>query len=542
MWAAVAVAQVPDAGTVRQEVETGRPAAQPERPPPTAAEPAAERAPSGPTVKVTAFKFSGNTLLSSERLSGALSGYVGRVLDFAELQRAAGVVADEYREAGWIVRAYLPLQEIADGVVTIAVVEALFGDTKLEGDRPKRVPFERLSAHVDAQQAKGAPLDAAALDRALLLINDLPGVTATANLRAGEHDRETDLLLTARDQALLSGNVVVDNWGSRFTGEERATATFFLNSPFKRGDQMSLALLHSEGTNYVGAGASLPIGYDGWRIGVRGSYLDYELVADEFKLLEAQGSSTAYGVEASYPVLRSRLTNVLLTGGYEKTDFDNEVLSVDTSKYSVDAFTAAANAYRFDNLGGGGLTRAGLTVTYGKVDLSGSPNAAADAAGPQVDGGFVTVRYFLSREQELNSVAALYAALSGQAANGNLDSSEKFYLGGLSGVRAYQPSEAGGDEGQVINLEARFRLPYRMSATAFYDWGQVKVNRDNDFAGAAARNSFSVHGAGLALGWTSDFGLSAKATWAHRFSDRTDPGVDATLSEDRVLFQIGMTF
>jgi outer membrane protein assembly factor BamA len=51
----------------------------------------------GQTVTVRSFKFKGNTLLTSEALTAALAGLVGRPIDFARLQSSAAMVTDHYR-------------------------------------------------------------------------------------------------------------------------------------------------------------------------------------------------------------------------------------------------------------------------------------------------------------------------------------------------------------------------------------------------------------------------------------------------------------
>lgn len=100
---------LPDAGALRQQIERERQPplpgrATPERP----AAPPALKPIEGVSLTVKAFRFAGNTLLSNETLAAAVAGYLGRPLDFAQLQNAAAAVAERYREAGWIVRAYLP--------------------------------------------------------------------------------------------------------------------------------------------------------------------------------------------------------------------------------------------------------------------------------------------------------------------------------------------------------------------------------------------------------------------------------------------------
>src|SRR4051812_47386520 len=118
----------PDAGSVRQEVEKNRPANElQKKAPPEIGEKTEDttRADKGPLITVSSFHFSGNTLLTTAQLNVAVVGYLNRPLGFGELQKAAVAIAEAYRKAGWIVRAYLPVQAIGNGVVNIAIVEAV---------------------------------------------------------------------------------------------------------------------------------------------------------------------------------------------------------------------------------------------------------------------------------------------------------------------------------------------------------------------------------------------------------------------------------
>lgn len=152
----------PDAGSVRQQIEQQRRNLLP-------AEPSSQFAPpppamdsiGGTTVTVSQFRFAGNTLLSNDKLAAAVAGYIGHPIDFAGLQNAAIAVATAYREAGWVVRAYLPKQEIADDTVVVQIVEAKFGATRI-GSEPGRMSPARLKRMVERRQKSGAPLNATA--------------------------------------------------------------------------------------------------------------------------------------------------------------------------------------------------------------------------------------------------------------------------------------------------------------------------------------------------------------------------------------------
>ena len=514
----------PDAGALRQQIEQGRQPVLPRKATPDKpAEPAAMPAQAGIVATVKAFRFAGNTLLTAEQLAPAVAGFLDRPLDHAQLQAAAAAVADAYREAGWIVRAYLPRQDITEGIVTIQIVEAVFGGLHFEGDVPRRLSRERITKLFDAQQKVGTPLNAERLDRALLLIDDLPGIAASGSLREGAAEGETDLALKLADEPLLAGDAALDNTGARSTGRERLTANLGFNSPAGLGDLLTANLAHTQGSDYARMGFTLPAGLDGWRVGANVSALDYKLVAPEFSALRARGKSDSAGLEASYALIRSRLKNLYFSTGADHKSFDNQSGGEVTTRYKVDSFNLGLAGNLFDSLAGGGANSGSLSLIEGRVNLDGSPNQAADAATTRVAGQFSKLRFAASRQQTVTESLSLFAALSAQSANKNLDSSEKFYLGGAYGVRAYPANEGGGAAGKLLNLELRWRLPAGFNLSGFYDYGQVTVNRNNGLAGAAVPNDYSLRGAGLAAAWQSASGPSLKATWARRIGDNPNP-------------------
>jgi hemolysin activation/secretion protein len=537
---------VPDAGSLLQQIEKQQHNPLPPKSAPQFAPPLPLQSLGGATVTVKSFHFTGNTLLTDRQLLTVVNGFTDRPLDFAELQNAAIAVATAYRQAGWVVRAYLPQQDITGGTVSIQIVEAKFGAVRVEGGA-KRVSAARLKGIVETSQVPGTPVNAAALDRALLLIDDLPGLRATGRLAEGQNQAETDLVVAALDGPLVTGNVTADNTGERATGAGRLIADVSFNSPLSLGDRADVVLLGSRGSNYERAAYSLPAGSNGWRVGVNASHLNYKIVTSEFSALDAHGTSTTAGVEANYPLLRSRLKNLYVAFNLDDKRFDNESAGVTTTRYSVQSASVGMYGNLFDSLGGGGANNASITLEQGNDKLSGSPNEAADALTVRTAGSFQKLRFSAAREQVVTDRFSLYAGLSGQAASKNLDSSEKFYLGGSGGVRAYPANEAGGAQGVLLNLEARERLPANFSATAFFDLGSVQVNKNNDIAGAATPNSEQLKGMGLSLGWTANFGLSLKATVAHRIGSNPNPtssgdDQDGSSIKNRVWLQVNMPF
>ena len=529
----------PDAGQLLQEIERQRGADLTKASLPVIAPiPKAMKAIDGISVSIDQFVFVGNTLLPDSELEKVLESYLNRTLDFYDLQKAAADVAKTYRDAGWIVRAYLPQQDIKAGRLTIQIVEAVFGGVKLEGEKPARFYSDIAINMIETAQPKNTLLNGDKIDRALLLLNDLPGITATGTLTKGTSPSQTDLIIRLADAPLYTGDVGIDNTSSYSTGSERITANLSVNSPLKIGDQISTNIIHSQGNDYLRLAYSLPVGSDGWRVGTSGSYLNYDIVEGDFKDANIDGNSLTAGVNATYPLIRSRLKNLYLGLNYDHKSFDNKADNVTTTDYSIDNVVVSINGNLFDKLGGGGANSAALSVTRGDLEFNSKDNRLG--VQDELQGNFTKLSYSLSRQQVISDKVSLYTALSGQEASTKLDSAEKLYIGGAYGVRAYPSNEGGGSEGQLANVELRWRLPENVVMTGFYDIGHVsKTDTTPD--------SYTLKGAGISTSWISSSDLNLKATWARRIGDNPNPAAngddqDGTLHKNRFWLQASMPF
>ncbi len=490
------------------------------------------------TILVTEFAFEGNTLLTDEQLRTAVASFTHRQLDLTSLRQATAAVAEAYRKAGWVVRAYLPKQDVTSGQVVINIVEATLGQVKLEGMPPTRVKLEHVLGIVNHRITPGEPLNADGVDRGLLLADDLAGVRVFGSLEAGAQPGQTDLLVTAEDDPLLRGTFVVDNGGTRATGSIRGWADLSLDSPLHGGDQLSLTTIISEGSQYGSASYTLPIGYDGWEIGVNGSVLAYRLVASDFDNLDGEGDSFTLGLEAFYPLVRARNHNLQLLMNYDFRSFENQTLNVVQSDYHINEVTVALAGNWFEDLLGTSASNFGsLEIVVGDVDQG----RLDPGENPGVAGTFTKIEGHISRQQELVSGLSLYIAFTGQASFGEtLDSAERFYLGGPHSVRAYPVNEASGSSGLLTSLELRGQLPLGFNLIGFYDIGYI----END---QSVGSSYLLQGGGVSLLWYSPEGFTVEATWAHRVDDNPNPAPngddqDGSFEKNRFWLSASFTF
>lgn len=525
LMACTAQAQtLPDAGTLLREAER-----QPQRLPKPApsigqAAPAA-KVDNGLRISVTAFQIKGNTLVSTADLQAVLAPWLNRELGFDDLQKASDAIANEYRRRGWLARPQLPAQDISRGEVTIEVIEGKLGEVRIDdAGKSLRVNREMVTGTMTARQKPGDPLSLESLERSTDILNDMPGVAVATILAPGKGAGESDAVVKVQDKPLFSGTASLDNQGARSTGSDKISFGANIDNPLGIGDQVALNANSSDGSDYYKAGYSRPFGRDGLRMGASASLMRYKLVGEMASVL-AKGDAKVFGINGSYPLLRSGTRNLTVSAAMDQKSYYNEANSNVTSAKHIHTTLLSFTGDMLDSAGQGGMTLWGLNVTSGSVDLSATPtNEATDSdgpgkIGPKTAGGYTKLGYSLARLQRLSDTTTLWASLSGQFADKNLDSSEKLTLGGPSGVRAYPVVEGSGDDGYNVTLELRYNLTSQWQLTGFYDYGFIHQSHNASYTGAPLVNDASLRGVGLGVAFTESGRYSVKATLSQRIGD-----------------------
>lgn len=531
----------PDAGSLRQQIEQQRELHLPQATPAPKVSPLPEVQPrQGVSIAVKSFRIAGNTLLSSDTLLSGLTEFVGHDLDYAGLQRAGDVVATAYREAGWLARVYLPEQDVSSGVITLQVVEARFAGLRFEGKPSQRVLPEETAAYFKSQQKPGDFLNTQALDRALLLADDLPGISVAGTLEPGAADGYTALVLQTTDEPLVYGDVGLDNTGARATGSRRVTVNMNINSPGLRGELLSLSALHTQGSDYGRLALTVPDHHNGLRLGLSLSSMTYKVVdgPSDNSDTPIRGRSGSMGIDWSYPLLRQRMGNLYFSGALENKTFFTQDTQI-RSDYASGSLRLGLSGNQFDDFMGGGANSATVQMLWGNLFDMQAHNLI-----DSIDRSYYKVSYSFTRQQSLISTQSLLLSLQGQHANRVLDSSEKFYIGGAQSVRAYPSSELSGERGHLLSAEWRLRLPRALVLSAFADMGRVTTLPANS---TDPRTTRALFGHGLSLLWQGPKGISTKITWARRHGSNPQPTQtgtdgDGTLKENRYLLSASMPF
>ena len=483
----------------------------------------------GAKIKVSRFVFDGASRLPEAELQAQVADMLGQELGLAGLRKGAARITRLYREKGYfLARAYLPAQEIIDGVVHIAVIEGRY-DTVEVGASP-RLGQQHAQGILDAQQVtQGHPVERASLERSLILLEQRSGAPVQALMQPGATVGTSHMVLEVPSGPLFTGYLGADNYGNRYSGQNRATAQINLNSPLGIGDLASIWLMGTSESDAVFASYQAPVGYQGLTLGVSYSQFNYQLCCD-FAPLEQQGYAKVFGVQARYPLLLTQraIANIGLSAEHKHLNDRSVVGELDDKDanvvtLSVDGLAATER----------GQNRYLAMLSTGDLNISGPPAyIQANAATVDTAGRYLKLRGEYQYLHFLENGHRFMIRLSGQASDRNLDSSEKFLLGGVNGVRAYPEGEAAGDQALLARLDwivpitAR-DLPGNLSVRAFFDAGTVWLQKDTrgGLASFGVPNNYNLSGVGLGLNWSLPKGVSANLEAATKIG--SNPGASA---------------
>jgi len=541
-YVAGAAAQAPpDAGRIQEQLRVPEPPRKPApaqiRIEPPAREAKAETKP----FFVASFRVRGATVFPDAELAGLL-GEPRRELTLAEVQALAERITQFYRERGYLVaRAIIPAQELRDGIVQVRVVEGRYD--LIEISNASDISEARVRG-VIAGVKEDAVVHGPTLERAVLLLSDLAGIQPKATLEPGAQPGFTNLMLEIAPTRETELDAALDNGGSRFTGRYRLSAGAAWNSPLEIGDRASARLITSgERLRSLRLGYEAPLGTSGLRGNAYALDTRYEL-GEDFAALDARGSARAIGAGLAYPLIRSAEGNLRLQGNGEARELEDRIGSLDiTNEKSIHLLQWGGGGDWRDALLGGGITAFQGLVTSGRLDLRTPALAQNDAATTRAEGNYYKLLLAGQRLQRITENLRLALSYTAQLAADNLDSSEKFSVGGPTGVRAYPPGEAAGDDVHLAQAELRYnagtRLGGQLTPLVFLEHARSRINH-RTWEGFTGKNVRELSGFGVGAEWTRTGQSFARGWYAHKLGN--EAATADTDRDSRVWLQVGVLF
>lgn len=460
----------------------------------------------------------GDTVFPLVALQALVDGAEGHYITLAKMDALAQRITHYYHDHGYFLSyAYIPPQTLKHGTVHIAILEARYGKTTLRNT--SRVDDGLLKATLGPIRP-GALVARAPLDSRLMLMSTLPGViVAPATFQPGATTGTSDLGITTTSGPAVTGNVLIDNYGSSYTGREQLGGGLTVNSPLGIGDRLTFqGVTTGRDLNYGRMGYSVPLDGLGTRLGTTYSYLHYRL-GNALANLDAHGSAwvgSLYLSQAFYLTPDSSF--------YGRLQWEHKGLNDNVGAAHI-TDNRYINAVRFmlygnhrDEFLGSGVTSYTASYTSGTLTFSNPAAQTADFYTAHTQGHFSKWAVDLSRLQSLPLHTTLFLNVDGQRANTNLDSEEQFVLGGAYIMPGYSEGVIAGDSGYAVTAELRHALPSplpgKWQGQVFVDHGYVTIN-EHLWPGFSGPNNATLTDVGSGVQWT-DRGFSSSVVVAWR--------------------------
>ncbi|WP_234730786.1 ShlB/FhaC/HecB family hemolysin secretion/activation protein [Acidocella facilis] len=511
------------------------------------------------SIQVHSASIVGATAFPAAKLNGMIAGLAGQSVPLTKLEAARLALVRLYRSHGYILST-VTLDVSATGDVRFVVTEGYVTNVKLSKDiGPAGTMVLGFLNHLTQER----PLREAALERWLLLAQQVPGVSVHAVLQADQGNPGALTLVAEVSKQTFSGLVTADNRGFDETGPAEGLLVADINSLTAHGDQTEISYFHTSGNtdNFGQISESFFIGTSGLQLKLYGG-AGRAHPSGVLRSAGYQSQVEVFGGQLSYPVLLRR--NQALTARVRLDAAQSRIMFAGSGASGANS----ADSLRVARLGGQyawqdlwlGNSRNALNVlevqySQGLPLLGSSADGRTAPPGGRAQAKFDFWKFngSISRVQTLFSPwpaadVALRTEVGGQYSTAILPSAEEFYLGGTRFTRGYYSGEVVGDKAAYATAELQlntgtdftlFKHDFELGAQfyGFYDWGETWANLPTDL-----NHRIASVGGGVRLGLTRNLELDGEVT--HRLVTQLVPGSThvAPLSETIIYWGVTARF
>lgn len=440
------------------------------------------------------------------RLSAILADYSGRSVKVDELRALTGRLTAYAKSCGYpVAQAVVPPQEVKDGLLEIRMYVASY-DTVTVVKNTSDVTDSVIEGYLQRLKT-GETMTDRKLEKAINNLNDLPGVIARAVLRPGSEPGTTAVDVEVMDRPIWNNYVFVDNGGGYYSGRYRYGFNLEIDNPGHQGDKIVLSgSMSSHDTDSWSARYEAPVGRDGTRLGVAYSRSEYELNTNDW--YSTLGDSEGLSIYGLTPLYRDRSDRLTLIYGYDHREIENryrfkgQVVPDLKNEKNANVWHVGISGSQYAP---NEFLQYGLIYWYGDMSTDGG-NTYIDGSYQKLTGDLFKVWYDGPWNYRFRG--------SWQLADKPLDGSEQFFLGGMSGVRAYGNGDGYGDAGWLGSFEIRRATGIEgLEAAVFLDGGYAKI-----------RNGYGEHlyGWGVGLRYAMRDDWYAQLDYARKIDGRAD--------------------
>lgn len=417
----------------------------------------------GLRVRLSKFRFEGNTVFPAEELGRIVSRYENTEIGNAELEDARLAITRHYINAGYINSgASVPDQEVTGGIVTIRIIEGRLTGIEISGNHRFRPGYLGSRIAMDRER----PLNIVRLQENLQLLLENPQIERiNAELGPGANPGESILRAEVTEARRYRLGMGLANNRSPSVGPIRAEIHATANNLLGVADTLGLRLGKTEGLDDASLNYAVPVSNRDTLLTLRWDKNDSTVIEAPFRSIDIKGKSETLEIGLSHPLYRTlqrelRAGLSLATRSSETfllgmpfsftpgvTDGKGRISVARLSAQWVDRTPDSALALRW-------AWSFGLDAFGATVNSDGTP-----------DSRFVARLGQLQWAKRLGEGRGeLLARSEFQLSNGALMPLEKYAVGGMESVRGYRENLFVRDKGWNASLEYRVpvaRVPIR---------------------------------------------------------------------------------
>lgn|SRR5215469_4477497 len=455
------------------------------------------------SVTVTSVAIDGVTAYSLADVMKFVDGIAGRTVPLRTIDAARLAILQLYRADGYVFTAVSAHLD-TEGHLRFVVTEGHIASVKLDGDIG---PAAQQVLGFLTRLTEEPVIDAATLERYLLLAQDVPGVTLHAVLEPSADAPGALILIAKVTRREISGLATIDNRAFDEVGPIEAVGVIDFNSFTRYGEQTEISYYHAfpNSEKFALASTELFIGTSGLKLRAYGGGGPTDPTGN-LGDIGYHATNAVFGLVASYPVIRARQQTLKVSTSFDGLNSDvTTALGRISAKLNADAVRAWRLGEEYDMsdilMGANRAATNRLVVRFSQgVPVFGAATngASPTAARFNEDARFSKIDFEASRTQTVfapwrDASVALFALLTGQWTTNILPPSEQFPLGGARFTRGYYAGQVLGDKALAATAELRLNtdpatslfgttLGFSNQFYVFYDWGQTWQNQASDFA------------------------------------------------------------
>jgi len=433
-------------------------------------------------LRIGEVRITGNEAIPEARLASTIAGLADATVPLSRIEEARLGILRAYRDQGF------PFAAVNAGVtrrpgsnlvdLNFAVIEGFIAEVKLEGDPANIGPAGTQVLRFLNRLIGLRPVSTAAVERALLLASDVPGMSVRGTLRPLQTEPGALQLVAQVERKTVSGYVSIDNRGYRLVGPWQGLFVGGVNSLTSLGERTELSYFGAPGSTqwFTQGSVDAFIGGSGLKVRLYAGTGETR-PSGSLREIGYYGRTQVGGIGASYPIIRSRPFNLYAIGSFDIFDSEVETGTSGRTRASRDAIRILRAGFDAQLLESwlpvlpAATTFGSLRFHQGVTAFGATRNGyALSGRSGSEDFGFRKISGEIQRNQPLfapfeGSMLSFQALFGGQYSEDILPQAEKYYLGGNRLGRGYYAGQLTGDSAWGLALELQFDTSFELPFT-----------------------------------------------------------------------------